>query len=106
MNMSHLKQLLAKHGINQTDLAHILGRDKSVVTNLFQGKRRLKADEAAVIAGHIGVPVAQVLGIQEKAGGAFHEPPMLIPFQDDPVRNKKTASIVKKEGRFFLTEES
>ncbi len=100
--MSHLKQLLVKHGVSQTDLARILGRDKSVITNLFQGRRQLKADEATLIAGHIGVPVARILGVQERAGDGFAEPPMLIPFQHEPERCKKMSNVVRKEGKFYL----
>jgi transcriptional regulator with XRE-family HTH domain len=103
MNLSHLKQLLARHGISQTDLARILGRDKSVITNLFQGKRQLKADEAMLIATHIGVPVTQILGIKEPPlYGQFNEPPLLIPFQHEPELNKKRSGVVKKDGKFYL----
>ena len=101
MDLAPLKQLLAKHGITQTDLAHILRRDKSVVTNLFQGKRQLKADEATLIARHIGVPVAEILGVKEK-GAALMEPPVLIPFQHEPVLAKKHDGVVKKDGKFYL----
>src|SRR5271154_6719685 len=99
MNLSYLKQLLAKHGVNQTDLARILGRDKSVITNLFQGKRRLKADEATLIARHINVPVAHILGVQ------LSEPPVLIPFQHEPEHCRKFSNVVKKEGKFYLEVE-
>lgn len=101
MNLSHLKQLLNQHGISQTDLARILRRDKSVITNLFQGKRQLKADEAMLIARHIGVPVTEILGMQESRSGLM-EPPMLIPFQHEPKDWKKHSNIIKKEGKFFL----
>ena len=99
--MSHLKKLLAQHGISQTDLANMLGRDKSVITNLFQGKRQLKADEAALIAQHTGVPVAQILGLEEASGG-FREAPALIPFQHEPKHWKKNNNVVRKDGKFFL----
>jgi len=102
--MSHLKKLMAKNGITQTDLARLLGRDKSVVTNLFQGRRQLKADEATVIARHIGVPVSQILGEPERAGG-FAEPVMLIPFQHEPEHCKQFSNVVKKDGKFFLEVE-
>lgn len=98
--MSHLKQLLAKNGISQTDLARLLRRDKAVITNLFQGKRQLKAEEAMVIASHIGVPVAQILGMHEPRGLA--EPAVLIPFQAEPEVSKRSAGVVKKDGKFFL----
>ncbi len=100
--MSHLKQLLNKYHLTQTDLARILGRDKSVITNLFQGRRQLKADEAALIASHIGVPVARILGITEAQSEALAEQPVLIPFQHEPTRAKRHSNIVKKEGKFYL----
>ncbi len=102
----HLKKLLAKHGISQTELAAILGRDKSVITNLFQGKRQLKADEAASIAEHLGVTVAQVMGLKEQAAQGFSEPSVLIPFQHPPVASKKTKGVVQKGGKFFLETEN
>ena len=103
MNLSHLKQLLSRHGITQTDLARILRRDKSVITNLFQGRRQLKAEEAMLIAAHIGVPVTQILGIKDNTSSpVFSEPPLLIPFQHEPEFNKKHAGIVKKDGKFYL----
>ena len=104
--MSHLKQLLIKHGVTQTDLARILGRDKSVVTNLFQGKRQLKAEEAATIANLIGVPVAEILGIREHGASHLMEAPLLIPFQHEPQQSRKRAGIVKKEEKFYLEVET
>jgi transcriptional regulator with XRE-family HTH domain len=100
MNTSHLKKLLIKHGILQIDVARILGRDKSVVTNLLQGKRQLKADEAAVIAKYIGVPVSEVLGVHEPDIGRAM--PVLIPFKYEPHHCKKMPNVVKKKGRFYL----
>lgn len=101
--MSHLKKLLTKQGLTQTDLAHLLGRDKAVITNLFQGKRQLKADEAAIIASHLGVLVSDVLGIEEqRAGKGFSESGTLIPFQQDPDQAKRYPNVVRKNGQFFL----
>lgn len=102
MNLTHLKQLLTMHGIRQADLARILGRDKSVVTNLFQGKRQLKANEAALIARHIGVPVAQVLGMVECSDTGRSGPMLLIPFLHSPERANTNADIVRKEGKFYM----
>lgn len=104
MNLANLKRLLSKHGINQTDLARILRRDKSVVTNLFQGKRQLKAQEAALIASHIGVPVAEVMGLREKAQGGFSETSHLIPFEGQPSRAKRAVNIIKKDGQYYLDD--
>lgn len=101
--MSHLKKILNKHGLTQTDLAHLLNRDKAVITNLFQGKRQLKADEAAVIASHLGIAVADVMGIKEETKPkGFDESPVLIPFQQDPERVKKHPNVVRKGGKFYL----
>ena len=102
MNLSHLKNLLTQHGITQTDLARILGRDKSVITNLFQGKRLLKADEAMLIASHLGVPVTAILGLRDEPSGLM-EPPALIPFQHEPKDSKTNPHVVKKEGKYFLS---
>lgn len=101
MNLSHLKQLMSQHGLSQTDLARILRRDKSVVTNLFQGKRQLKAEEAMLIARHIGVSVSEILGIAEPAMELM-EPAALVPFQHEPKDWKKHGNVIKKEGKFFL----
>lgn len=98
-----LKALLARHGITQTELARLLGRDKSVVTNLLQGKRQLKADEAGVIARELGVPVAEILGLQEDAVGGVAEA-VLIPFQHAPQRSKRARQVVHKGGRYYLEE--
>ena len=103
MDLVHLKQLMNKHGMSQTDLAKILGRDKSVITNLFQGKRQLKAQEATLIARHIGVSVTQILG-EERAAG-MSEPAVLIPFQHEPVHNRKADSVIQKSGKFYLKAE-
>lgn len=102
MDIMHLKQLLTRHGITQTDLARILRRDKSVITNLFQGKRQLKAGEAALIASHLGVTVAEVMGITDERAGELAEPPALIPFQHEPSHARNRPDIVKKDGRFYL----
>ncbi|MGE0754995.1 MAG: helix-turn-helix domain-containing protein [Alphaproteobacteria bacterium] len=101
--MSHLKKLLVRHGINQVELARILNRDKSVVTNLFQGKRQLKADEAALIARHIGVPVAEVMGLREADKTGFSEPENLIPFQAPPSNTtRKSPAVVRIDGKYYL----
>lgn len=53
MSIEKLKELLEAHQVNQTQLARLLGRDKAVITNLLQGRRQLKAEEAVVIARHL-----------------------------------------------------
>lgn len=65
--MKHLKELLVAKGKTQTELAGVLNRDKSAITNLLQGKRQLKADEVVKIAAFLQVSEAEVLGIQPSA---------------------------------------
>ena len=97
-----LKQLLNDHGITQTELARLLGRDKSVITNLLQGRRRLKADEAAIISQVLNVPVAEILGLDEAAAAGVAET-CLIPFQHAPIAGAGK-QIIEKDGKFFLEE--
>jgi SOS-response transcriptional repressor LexA len=100
------KKILAKQGVTQTELASLLGRDKSVITNLFQGRRQLKAKEAAVIATRLGVSVAQVMGIKEAesaAGGS--ERAVLIPFQNEPVASKVMPTVIERSGRYYYETE-
>ena len=58
MAMKHLKELLIAKGKTQTELAAVLMRDKSAITNLLQGKRQLKADEVVKIAAFLQVSEA------------------------------------------------
>jgi len=97
-----LKTLLAQHGITQTELARLLGRDKSVVTNLLQGRRQLKADEAAIISQALSVPVAEILGLRESAPGVAEV--ALIPFQAEPAHTRKARPVVRRQGQYYLEE--
>lgn len=98
-----LKTLMEKHGVSQTALARILGRDKAVVTNLYQGRRQLKADEAMRIARHLGVPVAEVLGAEAAAGLAE---PSLIPFHHEPAKARACPHVVRRDGKYYYEEPS
>lgn len=102
MDTMKLKSLLAQRGITQTELARLLGRDKSVITNLLQGRRQLKADEAGVIARMLGVSVAEILGLEEISGHVSEAP--LIPFQHEPVQARRARQVVRREGQYFLEE--
>lgn len=101
MLTDNLKALLKQHGVSQAELARLLSRDKSVVTNLLQGKRQLKLEEARVIAEHLGIRVNDILG--EKPEG--FEAPALIPFQHAPERTRKSKHIVEKDGKFYLEDQ-
>lgn len=67
MSMQHLRELLKRKGVKQVQLAGLLGRDKSAITNLLQGKRQLKASEVVKIAEFLGVTEAEVLGKEKPA---------------------------------------
>lgn len=101
MQMNRLRQLLKAHNVTQTELARLLGRDKAVITNLLQGRRRLQAVEAMKIARHLNVPVAEVLGEQKPAHGM--EERVLIPFQQAPETSaRKHAQVVRAKGKYYL----
>lgn len=104
MDLSRLKELLEEFGITQTQIAQLLKRDRAVITNLMQGKRNLKADEAVTIANFLKVPVTEILGVDKLASG-FSEPAM-IPFQHAPSGEAcKSRHVVKKKGKYFLEVE-
>lgn len=99
--MQHLKILMEKRQVSQTDLAKVLRRDKSAITNLLQGKRRLKADEVVRIAEYLGVSEMEVLG---KEPSGFEESAR-IPFQSAPSEKVAASTQVVQEGdRFFLED--
>lgn len=112
MSVKKLRILLEERGISQSELARWLGRDKAVVTNLLQGKRLLKADEAMMIARQLGVSVADILEDQVRpASGA--KPPQgrleertLIPFRHAPLQAKGLGPVVQRGGRYFLEDVS
>lgn len=102
--MGNLKELLARHGMSQTELARLLGRDKSVVTLLLQGKRQLKAEEALLIAQALSVPVAEVIGNAKNDAPSQVNEGMLIPFQHEPLATKKAKDVIAKGGKYYLQE--
>lgn len=104
MNPQLLKTLLKEKGVQQTELAVLLGRDKAVITNLLQGKRHLKAEEAVIIAKYLGVPVTRLLG--EKAVPGKAAEPVLIPFQHAPVMLKKSRQVIEKGGKYYIEDSS
>lgn len=65
MNLLHLKQQLVEKNKTQADMARLLGRDKSAITNLLKGKRELKAQEVILLAEFLDLTVGQVLGVEK-----------------------------------------
>lgn len=65
-------------GSNRSQLAKALERNRSAITNLIKGARRLQLDEAPTIAQHAGVPLDAVfawagLGMTGNKEGALEE---------------------------------
>ncbi len=98
--MAYLKRLLKEHSVTQADLARLLGRDRSAITHLMYGRRRLKADEALLIAKYLRVPVTEVLGLGRESG--FSETGM-VPFHHAPaVKTRRSRHVVRKNEQYFL----
>lgn len=108
MSMEHLKALLKSQNVSQTQLAMVLGRDKSAITNLLQGKRQLKAEEVIKIARHFNVSEAKVLGIEEVAPNSFVSSPAgmaegeAIPFMAAPTERSGSAQAIQKKGETYF----
>lgn len=78
--MEHLRILIKSRGVTQTQLARVLGRDKSAITNLLQGKRQLKAEEVIKIAQFMNISEAEVLGRPAPDQGlSMPQPPVMAP---------------------------
>ena len=60
MDKDWVLKRLAKTGRKQVDLARALGIQKSGVTLLLNGKRRLMVDEAAKMADLLGVSLEEL----------------------------------------------
>ncbi len=110
MSMKHLKELLVAKGKTQSQLAEALGRDKSAITNLLQGKRQLKASEIPVIAAFLGVHETHVLGMPDAPApkpvtdGGLQEA-VRIPFQGAPsAQTLRSGQIVEENGRYYYEE--
>jgi hypothetical protein len=95
---------MRKSGVTQSDLAALIGRDKAVITNLMQGRRALKAEEAVTIARHLGIDVARLLGEKPDARKGVAEAETLIPFRQPPTRGRKSGEIVEQHGRHYLRD--
>ncbi len=73
--------LRRKPHLSQAGLARHLGRDKSVISMIRRGTRRLKADEISIVADYLGEspPTEDVVGtsyapVVGRVGAAWYEP--------------------------------
>jgi len=64
MAYEHLQNLLLSAGKKQADLARLINKTPAVITNLFNGDRKLDAQEAIKIADWLGVEMSAVMGSQ------------------------------------------
>lgn len=104
--MSGLKALLKEKKVSQAELARLLGRDKSVITHLFQGKRQLKLHEAMKIAEYLGVPLSNIAVEGEEEAEAAEAAltgmeDTLVPFRHEPSGAVRRSQHVHKQGGKF-----
>ncbi|MFM2421884.1 MAG: Helix-turn-helix domain [Pseudomonadota bacterium] len=64
---NRLKQVRIAAGWTQGRLGNAVGLDHSAISKIEQGRKSLRADEAAKIAEVLGVPVSAVIGISDEA---------------------------------------
>lgn len=57
----HILELLKKRKLKRAALAKLFGRDRAVITNLFNGTRKLSLEEAKMIADYFNVTMDFVL---------------------------------------------
>jgi len=62
MTVEWIREGLLQSGKTRSGLARALGRAPSAVTDLLNGKRRLRADEIAVVADYLGVEPPRLIG--------------------------------------------
>lgn len=60
--MELIENLLDERGLPKKTIADIIGRSRAAATHLFNGSRKLSADEATKIAKFFNVPVTKILG--------------------------------------------
>lgn len=103
MEPDHLKHLLVAKGKTQSQLAAALGRDKSAITNLLQGKRQVKLRELPKIADFLEVGVEELLGMSP-AQRTNPSPSSAIPFYMPPGPLVQAMPIIaQQEAGFVLT---
>jgi transcriptional regulator with XRE-family HTH domain len=76
-----LNYLIREHGVQQIDLAKVLGVDRSYISRACRGERTLSVEHLRALADHIGIE----LGILLLAAGK----------SDERVADPKKARIIK-----------
>lgn len=62
-----LRELRRKEGLGQADLARLLGRPQSLVSDIESGQRRVDVYELRVICGHLGLSLGEFIARWEAA---------------------------------------
>lgn len=74
MDTSTIKRLLKERGLTQRELAAHLGVDPAAITRLFAGKRRLRLDEAPMVAEFLGLDTPAFLEANRMNGNVEIRP--------------------------------
>jgi len=65
IDLEYLREIMKATKRNQSDLARLLGRDKSVITNLFNGERGISIEEAKKISREWGGSSIKLLMLED-----------------------------------------
>jgi len=69
MNVDWFKKQQRMKGVTSADLGKRLGRDRSVISNIYHGRRRMSFEDAKIFAELLDAPLSEVLlqaGIADK----------------------------------------
>jgi transcriptional regulator with XRE-family HTH domain len=86
-----LLEQLKKRDMNQSDLARVLNRHRSAVSQLLAGKRRLTVEEQDRIAEVFGVSIGEISARRTPANAGFGERGQ-APFKAELDERKKNGS--------------
>lgn len=67
---ANVRAEMARRGLNQTDVAAILGVSQVQVSARLRGKVAWRVDDLRTLAAHFGLPTSALLGDDAAAGAA------------------------------------
>lgn len=67
---ANVRAEMARRGLNQTDVAAILGFSQVSVSARLRGQVAWRVDELRTLANHFGIPTTALLGDDSSAGVA------------------------------------
>lgn len=95
MALERLKHIMNEKGVSQSEIAAVIGRDKSAASLLFQGKRQLKVDEAKKIAKFLGVPIAHIFEEKVPVETINVSIPVLEHFPEQKISDSYSVAVVE-----------